>query len=259
MKFANRLQQVSPDDLVVVFFSTHGSLNQGEFHLYPFDVRSTSSGVDENTISGAQLGSWLRGIDAGQLILVLESCHAGGAVGETFKPGPFADHSLGQLAYDKGMRFLAAAEAKGTTIESETTEHGIMSFALLEEGLRKGRADRNTDGMITVGELLRFGETHVASLYRQALKESSNTKNASALVNSGATGSTRRSVSQTRNDQYLRVKSDRPGEPVSFTIDDEPELLDFYDTETNGADTVLKRISAPRKQNPVIHTRRRRK
>lgn len=40
-------------------------------------------------------------IDAGQMVLVLDSCHSAAVSGPDFKPGPMGDRGFGQLSYDK--------------------------------------------------------------------------------------------------------------------------------------------------------------
>src|SRR4029453_6569388 len=64
------------------------------------------------SISSDELAQWLEAIDAGQMVLVLDSCHSGAVSGPGFKPGPMGDRGFGQLSYDKGMLVLAATQAQ---------------------------------------------------------------------------------------------------------------------------------------------------
>jgi hypothetical protein len=52
-----------------------------------------------------------------------------------FKPGPMGDRGLGQLAYDKGMRILAATQADDFALESGDVGQGLLTYALVCEGL----------------------------------------------------------------------------------------------------------------------------
>ncbi len=64
------------------------------------------------SVSSDELSLWLRDVDAGVLVLIVNACQSAAAVeGEGFKPGPMGRRGLGQLAYDKGMRVLAATQA----------------------------------------------------------------------------------------------------------------------------------------------------
>ena len=58
-------------------------------------------------------------VDAGELAMVVDACHSAAAVQQPgFKPGPLGGRGLGQLAYDKGMRVLAASQADDVAVES---------------------------------------------------------------------------------------------------------------------------------------------
>ena len=64
-------------------------------------------------ISSADLSAWLRDVDAGEWVLVLDACHSAAAGAPPgFKPGPLGSRGLAQLAYDKGMRVLAASQSE---------------------------------------------------------------------------------------------------------------------------------------------------
>jgi len=89
---------------------------------------------------------------------------------------------LGQLAYDKGMRVLAASQADDVAIESRSLRQGLLTYAIVRNGLQqKGAA---FDGRITLGGLLRYGERHVPSLYQEVL--AGEVKDASGIVDRNA-------------------------------------------------------------------------
>jgi hypothetical protein len=103
------------------------------------------------------------------MTFVLDSCQSASSVeANDFKPGPMGSRGLGQLAFDKRMRILAASqgnqEAKETNllsgaggIENHEKIRGLLSFALTDEGLLAHKADWNPkDGKIKVGEWLRY-------------------------------------------------------------------------------------------------------
>ena len=51
--------------------------------------------------------------------MIVDACHSAASVDEAgFKPGPMGSRGLGQLAYDKGMRILAASQADDVALES---------------------------------------------------------------------------------------------------------------------------------------------
>lgn len=160
---ARELMRARPEDLVLISFSTHGHNGQdGRFQLYPSDM-------SKHSISSDDLTAWLRDVDAGEMVLIVDACHSAAAVEqEGFKPGPMGSRGLGQLAYDKRMRILAASQASDVAFEDGRLGHGLLTFALVGEGLQKKLADFSPkDGKITVGKWLRYGVHRVPELVNE--------------------------------------------------------------------------------------------
>jgi hypothetical protein len=88
------------------------------------------------TISSREFAAWWAGVDAGEMVMILDACHSAAAPGREFRPGPLGDAGLGQLSYDKGMRILTATQpdktARATLVEE--LGHSLLVQALLEEG-----------------------------------------------------------------------------------------------------------------------------
>jgi len=177
---AEKLGKATPDDLMILSFSGHGYTERdGAFYLLPSDS-GAENGVTEETlkkfISSEELSEWLRDVDAGQMAMIIDACHSAASVeGEGFKPGPMGDRGLGQLAYDKGMRILAASQADDVALEIQNLHHGLLTYALVMDGLKPGegeggklKADLNGDGVVTLEEWLKYGEQRTPSLYEDA-------------------------------------------------------------------------------------------
>jgi hypothetical protein len=123
---------------VVLYVASHGYVDpSGTFYLVPYDTGS-SWGITEDildrcsiandhsqmckdsefflhsSISSGDLAAWWHGVDAGEVVMILDSCHSGAAAGKEFRPGPLGDPGLGQLSYDKAMRILAASQPAQT-------------------------------------------------------------------------------------------------------------------------------------------------
>ena len=165
---AEALQPATPEDLVVLTFSTHGFADStGTFHLVPSEAVQTAGRFDlsTGTISSDTLAVWLRGVDAGALAVVVDACHSGALAGEGFKPGPFGSRGLGQLAFDKGAVVLAASQAADVAWETSRLGHGLLTYALAVDGLRRSGADADSSGTVGVGEWAAFGSARVPVLH----------------------------------------------------------------------------------------------
>lgn len=98
--------------------------------------------------------------------MIVDTCHSAGAIEEPgFKPGPMGSRGMGQLAYDKGIRVLAASQADDVALEVGKLQQGLLTYALMQEGLAQARADKNNDGRTTLDEWLEYGVDRVPVLY----------------------------------------------------------------------------------------------
>jgi uncharacterized caspase-like protein len=164
---ADRLQAAQPEDLVLIAFSTHGDVGErGQFYIMPYDLGPSLKEADirAHAISSEELSAWLRTLDAGELVMIVDACHSAASVqNQEFKPGPMGSRGLGQLAYDKGMRILAASQRDQYALETEKTQHGLLSYALVQEGLEEHAAAK--DGRIELSGWLAYGSERVPKLY----------------------------------------------------------------------------------------------
>ena len=72
---------------------------------------------------------------------------------------------LAQLAYEKGMYILTAAQSYQEAAETRAQQHGLLTFALTTEGLTAGRADESPrDGQILLREWLDYATKRVPEL-----------------------------------------------------------------------------------------------
>jgi hypothetical protein len=162
--------------MVFITFAGHGHAGEGgRFFLQmqetgPGNTKQVSPEFLARGVSSDELATWLRDVDAGELVLVVDACHSAAAVeAEGFRPGPMGSRGLGQLAYDKGMRVLTASQADDVALEIGRLQHGLMTYALVIEGLVHGKSDwKPQDRRIDVAEWLGYGVERVPSLETEA-------------------------------------------------------------------------------------------
>jgi Caspase domain len=157
------LEESRPDDIIIFSFSGHGwAAPGGDFYLIPQDGvwdAGSETPVVESLISAAELSGWFSLIRAAEIVLVIDACHSGATVDSgRFKPGPMGDAGLGQLAYDKGIRILAATQANDVAMEDDKLRHGRLSYALAAVGQAldnpQGFSDLDEDKKLRLDEWL---------------------------------------------------------------------------------------------------------
>ena len=170
--------KVQPEDGVVVFFSGHGAAERDRFYLIPHDLGYAGSrrelgavglkAVLNHSISDLELEAAFRHIDAGQFLLVIDACNSGQALeSDEKRRGPMNSRGLAQLAYEKGMYVLTAAQSYEVAYESDTLKHSYLTFALVG-GLKTAHADSEpTDGDVTLREWMGYAAREVPRLRRE--------------------------------------------------------------------------------------------
>ena len=165
------LEQATPDDIVIVSFSGHGWADkQGNFYLVPTNGYMLADDKPElrSLLATADLTMYFRAIDAAEITLIIDACHSSASVANAgFKPGPMGDSGLGQLAYDKGIRILAATQSDDVALEDANLKQGLLTYALADEGLT-AKGDLDGDHRIGLGEWLAYAVQRLPSLSQDA-------------------------------------------------------------------------------------------
>ena len=175
--------KVQPEDALVIFFAGHGTAQQNRFYLIPHDLGYVGSRTEldsaalqnilAHSISDEEISRAVEGIDAGQMLLVIDACNSGQALeAEEKRRGPMNSKGLAQLAYEKGMYILTAAQSYQAANEAERYGHGFLTYALVEEGLKTGAADKEPkDGQVLLREWLDFATERVPQMQQDKLDE----------------------------------------------------------------------------------------
>jgi hypothetical protein len=170
------LRRAEPEDLILLAVSSHGYTDDhGIFHFVLADIGrdqgpEVTSALDAHTLSSDDLSIWLRGVIAGELVLIVDACQSEATINtDGFKPGPMGSRGLGQLAYDKGMRVLAASKAQEAAVErGGSLRQGLLTYALVRSGLEQRQADfQPADGRIELNEWLAYAVAAVPRLFAE--------------------------------------------------------------------------------------------
>ena len=170
---------VEPEDGLIVFFAGHGMVSGDHYYLIPHDLGYSGSPADmtlndfrtlfAHSLSDVELSQSVEGIDASLLVLIIDACQAGQVLqSDESRRGPMNSRGLAQLAYEKGMYVLASAQGFQEALEEARLGHGLLTYTLVEEGLKSATADRSPqDGRISVREWLDFAAARVPDLHRE--------------------------------------------------------------------------------------------
>ncbi len=179
----DRIKRAEPEDTVIIYFAGHGTAQAQRFYLIPHDLGYTGERTKlnerglqtmlEHSISDIELERAVEALDASHLLLVIDACNSGQALeAEEKRRGPMNSKGLAQLAYEKGMYILTAAQSYQAALEAAQFGHGLLTYALVEEGLKTPIADAEPkDGILNAREWLDFATDRVPQMQETKMKE----------------------------------------------------------------------------------------
>jgi len=218
--------RVQPEDAVIIFYAGHGTAEQQQFYLIPHDLgyngergRIDGAGLQAiltHGISDRELEHVFEAVDAGHLLLVIDACNSGQVLeADERRRGPMNSKGLAQLAYEKGMYILTAAQSYQAAQELSELQHGLLTYALVEEGLRRRSADTAPqDGTVLLREWLNYATDRVPQLQMDRMRQASQRGRGLAYVE----GEERLAEVEQRNVQRPRVFYRRELEAQPFVI-----------------------------------------
>jgi WD40 repeat protein len=180
----SKLQRAQPEDTVIIYYAGHGIAQGQRFYIIPHDLgyagdrtKIDAAGMKtllEHSLSDRELEAALESVDAAQAVLILDACNSGQALeAEDKRLGPMNSKGLAQLAYEKGMFILTAAQGYQAAKEATQLGHGLLTYALVVQGLREGAADaRPRDGQVLMGEWLDYATERVPLMQLESMKRS---------------------------------------------------------------------------------------
>lgn len=144
--------EAKPQDTVVWFFSSHGTLDAtGRFAIVPHDISCSDPACLSftNLVSSEDLMARIQRVPAQHQLLILDTCHAG-AIDDNVSG--LYDARLSVLARTMGLHVFAGAQATEFAADGDADENGVFTTQILA-GFRDRSADQNADGVLSSAEL----------------------------------------------------------------------------------------------------------
>jgi hypothetical protein len=153
--FGDIRQKAKPDDLVVIYFSSHGRPRDldptGLSYVLTYDTDTRSSAKVFSTalqmVELAELGRWVLARD---YVLLLDTCYSGaaraGVAGKIVPPGSNGLDPLQGLDGSGNRVVLSASRADETSYEDQEHKHGYFTRYLMD-ALGEKPWERSLDGI----------------------------------------------------------------------------------------------------------------
>ena len=159
-----RASATDPGDIALLFVSSHGIDDHGDFRIVPADVdASTPASTTATTVGGSEMLTELVNV-RGRVVVLLDACRAGGVRTALPDMARFANQAT---AAENGLFVYASSTRTQDSGESDALGHGVFTSALLEAlAGRSGIAVR--DAAIDTDALESFLRLRVQQLSRRA-------------------------------------------------------------------------------------------
>jgi WD40 repeat protein len=249
----------SVEDDVIIFFSGHGYSKGERFYVVTHEYDGRQRGL----ISDQDFERILLPLQMRNAVLVLDTCDSGQVVeSRPASPviGPVNQGGFAQLAYEKHIQILAASQAFQAALEIDSYGHGVLTQALVQEGLAEFKADRKPkDGLLTWFEWLDYASERVPQL-EQGWAESQR-----GIVLPWRNGSLRQTPTILfREEEGMEVSGWLRGDPITQSgsstvpallkkyIGTHPTILLFWVPNVASTIQMLENAEAVRDKNPFF-------
>ncbi len=149
------LRDVAVQDAVLIYLTGHGLAYEDEWYFLPRNIELDKLPGDLKSagVSAAMLQEMLTEIPADQILLVIDSCQAGGVLPPAHR---FAGlHALRTMSRLSGIHILAATNKEQDALEVDALGHGLLTYSVLQ-GIQ-GHADLlPKDRNISVREVMDY-------------------------------------------------------------------------------------------------------
>lgn len=159
-------KQAGPNDRVLVFLAGHAdtkTLKGGRQISHFFPVAGDYGAMTDSALNLSTIRELIDAVPAKQVLLVLDGCHSGISGAPSQSPSPAIEAQLRRTMVERSREILTACSPSQQALEA--SDAGMSLFAsVVVEGLEKGTADLNEDGLIPTSELLTYVDQRMISI-----------------------------------------------------------------------------------------------
>jgi hypothetical protein len=155
--------RVAEQDRVIIYYAGHGETRRfgaGTTMGYLLPVEGQATSLSGTGIDMGLIQSLAQALPAKQVLFLIDACY-GGIAGQRFRSiAPVTEAYLRAITREKGRQLITAGGADQQAVEGSRWGHSAFTYYLLE-GIGKGLADLNEDGIIPASELYAYLDQRV--------------------------------------------------------------------------------------------------
>lgn len=151
-------QKLQSSDRLLIFYAGHGetkTLGAGRTMGYLLPVDAKRNRLHKTAINMGELRQLAGLLPAKHVLYVVDVCYGGIAGQQTRSLPAHSESYLKQITQESGRQLITAGGPGQQVVEGPQWGHSVFTYYLLE-GLKKGLADLNHDGVIPASELYAY-------------------------------------------------------------------------------------------------------
>lgn len=148
---------IGPRDVMLVFISSHGFIYQDKFRIQGDDYKDIYK--ETYSVAFEEITSRLKEVSCKKLIF-LDACFSGGAKASVAD----INNAISELnRQGEGVTTFSSSSNDEYSYEDTKWQNGAFTYSI-KEALKDGKADKNANGIITIGELYEYVAATVPKL-----------------------------------------------------------------------------------------------
>lgn len=177
MEIKSNTGVITPNDMIIIFMSSHGFMLRDEFYIQGDDYQTGRHRT--KAVRYSEMMEILEFIPCKKLIFI-DACHSGGAKGVSSSAINDAISDLN--AQEGGLTTIVSSDADELSYEDKTWKNGAFTEAIVK-ALDKGKCDTDRNKIVTIDELFTYLKREVPEMVNKVKKQPQNPQMVSTGLN----------------------------------------------------------------------------
>ncbi|MBM4326283.1 MAG: hypothetical protein FJ118_03880 [Deltaproteobacteria bacterium] len=148
------LRKAGKNDTILIFLSGHGAVDPfrpSEFFFLSHEADPQYLEVTSLNMSGLR---FLKGLECPRVVLIADSCHAGGFSKEGAKAVANYNNFVRDFTASSGKVVISSSRPDQFSLEMSDLQNGVFTHFFIEA--LKGKGDQDSDGIVTINEAYNY-------------------------------------------------------------------------------------------------------
>lgn len=177
MEIKSNTGVITPNDMIIIFMSSHGFMLRNEFYIQGDDYQTGRHRT--KAVRYSEMMEILDFIPCKKLIFI-DACHSGGAKGISSAAVNDAISDLN--AQESGLTTIVSSDADELSYEDKAWKNGAFTEAIMK-ALNNGKCDTDRNKIVTINELFDYLKREVPQMVKKVKKQPQNPQMVSSGLN----------------------------------------------------------------------------